>query len=229
MGYGYCPCFRWSVGVKLVSGQWETRDFLITTDALFQLEQTQSAYLHRIMSRVYTVGAIEALWKGGHIGLGFEGVTIGDNIDQGYSDMIRTGLYALINIIRTDAVRMDIRSGYQFEQLRVNLGPAIDNHNLPQSLIVNWQAGRWSGNVHAGLVIDPTSPFDFGSITYTAGAGVHARLFTLGELQAGLGLNASFEHDPFREIYGLAADNFAGMLYMDFAWVPRWGQSGGQR
>ena len=40
--YGYCPCFRWTVGVQLLGGQWETREFLITTDALFQLELNAS-------------------------------------------------------------------------------------------------------------------------------------------------------------------------------------------
>lgn len=223
-GHGFCPCFRWTVGVQLLGGSWETREFLISTDSLFQIEQSQSAYLHRIMSRVYTVGAIEALWKRGHVGIGFEGITVGDDLDRSYADIVRTGLYVLINLIRTDAARLDIRTGYQYEQFRVNLGPAIQtSHNLPQSLILDWNdGGDWTGDVYTGLIVSAQTPLDPHSLFLGTGANSRLRLFTKDELEAGLGLRVDYEYDPFREIYGLAASNLSAMLYMDLSWVPEW-------
>ena len=46
-------------------------------------------------------------------------------------------------------------------------------------------------------------------------------------LALGLGLKVSAEHDPFRELYGLAANGVTGGLYMDLRWVPGFLQRNG--
>lgn len=218
MSWGACPCFRWSVRVQGLGGRIETRDFLISSDALFQMQESRNMQFARVMSQIFNVGAIEALWKGGHIGLGFEGITFGDDLDQNYTDIIRTGLYALINIVYTEAVRLDIRSGYQFDLMSINMSDAIERHRLTEQILFQWQTGAWSGNVRAGVNFSPDiSGWD--QLGITGGANVHVTALTLGDLRVGLGLDVSASHDPFRELYGLAETNVTGMLMMDLSWV----------
>ncbi len=220
MSWGACPCFRWNVRVQGLGGRIETREFLISSDALFQMQESRNMQFARVMSQIFNVGAVEALWKGGHIGIGFEGITFGDDLYQNYTDIIRTGLYALLNIVYTEAVRLDIRSGYQFDSMSINLSDAIERHRLTEQIMFQWHTGAWSGNIRAGVNFSPDiSGWD--QLGITGGANVHVTALSLGDLRVGLGLDVSASHDPFRELYGLAATNVTGMLMMDLSWVSQ--------
>lgn len=221
MGYGQCPCFRWSLRLQLASGEWETRNFLITTDALLKLQQSHSMFFEQVTSRLYTVGAAEMLWKGGHIGIGFEGVTFGKDADLAYSDILRTGLYAMLNAVRMDGMRLDVRSGFQIEQLEVNLGRDLSRRLLPQSLVVSWNGGRWRGNLVGTMSMDPERGLKPEQWKLEARLGVNARLFTLASIATSVGLDLKAEHDPMRAEMGLGPDQLTGRVYMDLAWVPK--------
>jgi hypothetical protein len=219
MSWGQCPCFRWSIQVHALGGKLETRDFLISTDAFFKYQQTENAQFQRLMSRLYTIGTIEALWKGGHIGVGFDGLTVGGDLDRSYSDIVKTGMYVLVNLVATDAVRLNIRNGYDFEQMKI-VDEQITRHRINEQIRLDWNTGRWSGNLRAGVYIDPRDFTSGGSYSPYAGISTQVRMFSIGDLQAALGLNISADRDPMREAYGLAANNVTGQVFLDLSWIP---------
>lgn len=219
--WGPCPCFRWTVGVELVSGGIETRDFLISTEALFRMDETRTLdYLNSTTSRLYTVGAIEALWTGG-LGLKFDGVTFGHDHDRSYADVLRSGLHLMFNIVRSEAIRLDLRSGYEFEQFRVNLSPnPTEVHTLPQSLFLEWNAGIASGILGATVALNAADLFEPSLFNLRADAKVDFRVLSRGGVNLHLGLDASAERDAFRELLELAPHNVTAGLYMRMSYVP---------
>lgn len=220
---GYCPCLRWVVGIQAAGGKWETREFLISSEALIELEHAREMQGARAVSQLIQIGAFDAIWKGGHVGIGFDGVTLGDDLDKGYTDLLRTGLYAMLTWIKEGpkgATRFDIRSGHEYEKMSIGLNPeATEHHTLPQSMVFEFETGRWSGNVWAGVALDPKNLFKESEIGYDAGISGHFRVLSIKDLDLGIGLEASAERDPFREAHGLAASDVRTKLYMDLGWV----------
>ena len=215
--HGICPCFRWSVQVQAASGEIETRHFVISSDALFQVAERYSLIEGDLASRLYTIGAIEALWKGGHVGLGFSGVTVGTDQDLSMSDILRTGFYVLVNLVRTDAIRLDIRSGYEFEQRRLNSGPIEIRHDIPTSLVLDWSSGNWSGDVSATVAFDAADPA-WDRLQVTGGASAQYQFLELGDLEAALGFGVFGHWDPSYDEHHLAEWGVSGTLFMSLAW-----------
>jgi hypothetical protein len=213
---GQCPCFRWTVQVQGLGGRIETKDVLISADALIKFQQSTNSNFQKLASRVVTVGAIEALIKGGHVGVGFNGVTFGQDADRGYSDMLRAGFYALVNILQTDATRFDIRSGYDFERVANMNGMRASRSNIDQAAVFQWNSGPWSGtfNAHVGL-----NPDGMEYTRLSTGADVRVRAIAFDDFELGLSASVSADHDPFRELLGLNANNAVAMVNMDLSWV----------
>jgi hypothetical protein len=219
MSWMQCPCFRWVVQVQAAGGRIETRDFLISSDSLFKLHQEESFDFQQFAVRILNVGAIEALWTGGHIGLGFNGVTFGEDRDRGYTQLLQSGLYALVSMIQSGSVRLDLHSGYDFETMRVNNGPQISRNQLNQALAFKWNAGAWSGNVTGRIGLDAAHMLDPAYFDAAASASVRARIFRLSDVEMGLSLNLGYEHDGWRNFMGLDPDLVTGSLLMDLSYV----------
>jgi hypothetical protein len=220
-GWGQCPCFRWTATVRTMGGTIETRHFVISSDALFRLQQEQTIDLSRYTRQLYTMGALEALWKGGHVGITFDGVTVGTEIDRGYSDIVRTGIHALVNIVRTESLRLDIRSGYQFEQMRVNLGEEISRELLPQSLSFGFRTAHWHGRIAASVGLDAARPLELDHALLRGELGFGVHFMDESAFRWGLSLNTYVERDPFREALGLAGDQVTAILSLDLSWMPK--------
>ncbi|MCC7441055.1 MAG: hypothetical protein IT285_05460 [Bdellovibrionales bacterium] len=221
--WGACPCLRWSVQVEAAGGQIETRDFLISSDALFQFMQEHTLGTSEITSQMMTFGAIEALWKGGHIGLGFDGVTIGDDVDMAYNDIFRTGLHALINVFRTEAARLDIRSGWEMEVMRINAGPSLEQHDWNSSISLGWNTGVWSGNLSAYMGVPMNGANGAGPENWEYGGSLENRfrVLRISDIEMALGINVGAGVDPLREMYGLNPVSFTGMVFMELSWISR--------
>ena len=221
MSWIQCPCFRWVMQVQVAGGQIETRDFLISSESLFKFHRGRlPSTSEQFASRLFTVAPVEALWKTGHIGIGFSGVTFGENKDLGYSNLIQTGLYALVNAFLTDAVRLDIHSGADYETMRVNYGPQIDRVLLDQAAIFKWKAGSWSGNVQGRVGFDSAHLTDPAYIDAAASPSVRWQMVRMGALDMGLSLTFSYEHDGLRSFMGLIPDMVSGSLLMDMSSSP---------
>lgn len=213
---GQCPCFRWTVQVQGLTGKIETKDILISTEGLIKYQQSSNSNFQKLASRMVTLGAMDVLIKGGHVGVGFNGVTLGKDANRGYSDVLRAGFYALVNIIQSDAARLDIRTGYEFEKLVNMEGQNASRQIADQAAVFKWNTGPWSGTVNAHVGFDPNG------IKYTrmsTGADVRVRAISFSDFEMGISASVSADHDPFRELLGLNPNNAVAMVMMDLSWV----------
>lgn len=218
VSYGYCPCFRWQVTAYAGSGYYETRDILISSDALLKYQEAFGPVQGRMASRYFTGGALEALSKGGRIGIGFSGITIAKDLDRGYVDILKTGLAFIVNLVRNDAVRLDLRSGYEYEQFSVNYNPDPERlSHLPQTVAFSWNAGSWSGNVKSSIDIDPTGRRQVG---FQDNALVQARFLSLSGFAAQIGLGGGYDYDPFRLLIGMNPHIARLGLFMTLMYEP---------
>ncbi|HTL11837.1 MAG TPA: hypothetical protein VL588_05085 [Bdellovibrionota bacterium] len=216
-----CPCFRWTVQVKGMGGMIETKDFLISSDALVNFITKMTAGNGDQTAQLVTLGAMEALWKGGHIGVGFDGVTVGDNVDMAYNDILKTGLYAIINILRTGSVKLDVHTGYDFEQMSINTAPAQQFNEWVSAAVMDWHTGIWSGRLTAQVVM----PFDSnglsgpGGWSYGADLSTGFRVLKISDIAMTLGLGGGVSYDPFRQDFGLEPLSVSGRVFMELSWV----------
>lgn len=219
MSWFQCPCFRWVVQVQAASGQLETRDFLISSDSLFTFHEENSLDFQEFAVRLFKVGASEALWKTGHVGIGFDGVTWGEDRDRGYNNLLQTGFYGLVNLLLTEAVRLDLHSGVEFERMNVNNGPTISRDQLAQAAALRWRFKGWSGTVNTRLSVDTAHPLNTQYLDAVASASVRGRIFSFHDIEMGLGFNLTAEHDGWRGFMGLDPDIMTGTLLMDLSYV----------
>jgi hypothetical protein len=159
------------------------------------------------------------LIKGGHVGLGFKGVSFGQDKDRGFREILRAGLYVMANIVAKDALRFDIRSGYDFDRVATTTSKEASRHFLTQEAVLAWQAQSFSGNVKASIAFNPESFFDTKSMRAGASTSVRARIVSFEDLEVGASAQVSGEYDPFLEVLGLKPFNATGTLMMDLSWV----------
>ena len=216
--YGYCPCLRWTIKVDLGGGDFETRDFLFSTDALFRYAQTETPRMYNSASHSFRIGAIEALIKGAHVGLAFDGVTVGEDLDRSYSDIMATGFEFLVSIFRTNSLSLTARSGYEYEQLRVNAGPENKRNILSETIAFKWKSktNRFNGAINATIFADPfAGPLGTDELGYKGSANVHANIVNLKNFTLGAAFQTSYEHDPFRGAFGLNPNIAVAGIYFD--------------
>jgi hypothetical protein len=211
--------FQWTIQVRSMAGTIETRKFLISADELFKFHQSEAEGLQRYAQRLYHVGAVEALWKGGHVGMGFEGVQFGEDRNLGYTDLIKTGFYALVNVILNDSASLNIHTAYEWETMRINLGPQLERNLVDQSVDLKWHHGRWSGQVTGHVGTDTSHMFDPSYLVGGAEVGARFRIGRLSQFDFGADAQVSYEHDGLRELEALMADNATIAVAMDIAWV----------
>jgi hypothetical protein len=219
---GQCPCFRWAVEARGLGGTIETDDILISTEALFRFQQDVGANFQSLAARTFTIGAIEALVKGGHVGVGFNGVQFGSDPDRGYSSLLRTGFYILANIIKNDSIQLDAHAGYDWDRFVAIAGASGDRGLFDQAIALKWNSGPWSGNVSAHFGMQADSQF-FSPSRFVVGASASARVrvVSFSDFEMGLSASLSAEHDGFREMLGLNPNNAIASLLMDISWVER--------
>lgn len=213
-----CPCVRVGLQVQLASGEWESRSLWVSLESLYSLDQTNSPFLNEVTSRMHKLGAAEAVWKPGlgksGIGIGFSGLRFGENVDAGYTDVLTTGVYALLQIYRSQALGLDVKSGYAYRQFRVNEGPELNTHEWSNGVAFRWNTGRWSGK------IDLTA-YDWDDPRYQGSVETHVTTHRYAGVQMGIGAEVLFEHDPAREAWGLDMDQEAVFLNLDLLWETR--------
>lgn len=218
---GQCPCFRWTVQVQGLGGKIETKDILISADALLQYTQSNNGNFQKLVSRQFRVGAAEALVKGAHVGVGFNGVSFGEDSSRGLSKILRTGFYALASLVQTDSVRFGLRTGYDFEKMRTLMGAEASRHIATQSANLHWESASFRGNVNAYIGAQMNRAFDSKSLRAGATANVRTRVVSFEQFELGLSAEVGVDHDPFRELFGLKPTTATGTLLMDIAWVER--------
>lgn len=220
---GACPCIRFVVRTHKLGGRIETRKFIISTDAFFRFELALAPRSNVIVpaSRYFNIGALEAIMRGSRVGLGFAGVTIGHDNDLSYSEITRTGLYVFMQLLRSEALSFDIRSGYEYEQKRVNLSPLVRSNDLVQSAVLSFEYGFLAGQLGAVAAFDPRVYSDLGGYRLGANASLEASTVLFKSVDLAFGVEALVEHDPFREQFGLDPNQRMVGVYIDASYIPR--------
>jgi len=221
VGYGQCPCLRWTLQFAGLGGRLETRDFIISSDALLALDYREDPRFQGATTDLVRFGGLEALLKGTRLGLRFQGVTVGNDLDRGYTDILRTGLSFVMNLVQQERVRLDLRSGYDFERMRLNLVEDVERHDLPQSLNLIWNAGRWSGDLRGSVSIPTSEVLSPAAYRLQASASSQVRVLTVQDLRMALGAALVVDRDPQREEWGLAPLQATAQFFMNMSWVPR--------
>ena len=176
-----------------------------------------------IQSRTPTLGllnfgAVEALWKRGHLGLGFTGITLGSDPDRQYGNIVRTGFYALLNIVQTEVLRLGIRTGVDFQEVSANRGAPVDRVQASEMLVFDWALGRFRGNV-TGLIGLDAQHVGLADPHLRVSAETQFRFLSLNDLNLSVGADITLDHDPLREFMNLASDNLVASVYMEASWV----------
>lgn len=215
-GFGSATTFRWTMRLELAGGRVETRDFVISSDALIQFQQNDTRVYDNFALRMLTVGETEFLVKQNGFALAFEGITVGTDRDRGYSDIFSTGIAMVFNLVKTARDQLQFRSGYRYQQLEVNGVLEQERHLLPQAISYRWQnGGRWSANIDIGVALDAARPLsDASEVRLFGAAGVHADMLRLKHFILGWGTQLSYERDPWRNQFGLTPDT--AILGMSF-------------
>lgn len=214
-----CPCLRFSMVIKGAGGEIETQHFLISADALFKYYHSTDIQFDSMPVQFVNMLAAEVLWKQGHIGLGFDGITIGKDLDASYEDIIKTGAYFLVNAFRNDAMRLDFRTGYDFEKMTINRGPVQERNFVGEEINFNWMTKRWSGKITAFADFQP-SPTE-SSFYWRFGSAMehNVHMVNTGNFFTSLGLHTSYDYDSFRDALGLIAFEARALIYMDISWI----------
>ena len=218
-GAGQCPCIRWIVQAQGIGGSIETRDFLISTEALLSYQRRQDPRVLTAVSEVWSLGGLEALLKGSRFGLRFDGIQFGHDLDRGTTDLFRTGLDLITQLVQQESVRLRLRTGVDFEHFQMNLIEDTGRVLLPQSLDFAWNAGIWSGNVQASFSFPAdalTRPEEY---VLSAAAQQSVRLASVQDLELALGASLGFTRDPFRMRWGISPHDFNAQLTMNVQWV----------
>lgn len=215
--YYSCPCLRWKVDVKLLDGRIETHEIIISTDALLAIEESYLTKFKENPDEIFRIGAVEALSKNYHVGIGFDGLSLGAERDKNVTDLIRSGVYGLVSIIRNSALRLDLRTGYEFESFIV-YGEQHTRHRLSETLRFNWRGWRFSGEIQA-RVSDDANTGGFNPSYYVA-TKTQFRAVSIKNVSLSPGIQASIENDPFRELYGLVSKTAVAGVYVDVSYAP---------
>jgi hypothetical protein len=124
----------------------------------------------------------------------------------------------LINLIRQDGMRFDIRSGYDFESMRINLGPKLELDRIDQSVAFQWQSNRWRGKAIAHLGFDRNEPTDK-PVDWGASLEANLRVLSFKSLDLGLNFKSFAERDGIREQVGLEPVLVGQTVLMSLSYV----------
>lgn len=131
MGLGQCPCFRIATQHKVLGGEIETKYVLVKSEGLLTMEMDRGLNFRTadsLTKRLFNLGATELMWKGQVLGVYFPGVTLGNDLDRGYTDIIRTGMHLVLKAYRSRYAQVDFRIGYSHDQGNINLFRDYNDH-----------------------------------------------------------------------------------------------------
>jgi hypothetical protein len=225
---GECPCFRWQIAVQAASGHWENQEVLISSQQLFEYAQTSSADFQDVASQVFKAGQFELYAKEAHVGVGFKGVQWGNNADQGFKSLLRTGAYAIINMLgekgrssTSSKVTLDGHVGYDWEKfVTIVRQEEIQRGLVTGALQLSFDSGPFRGAVIANTGID-TSHIDFSHMVFGAEANTRFVFGKLEDIEFGLGGKVAFKHDPVYGIAGVNENQLITQVVMDVSWAAR--------
>jgi hypothetical protein len=216
-----CPCYRWVVQAEGPGGRIETRRFLISSESLLKLREEKMADLLRSSSRIFSAGAIEALRKTGivNLGLGSDGVSWGEDVDRGYSDLLSFGLHAIAQVVPSDGTRIELKSGYDFTTLRMNLGPQVGFHRLDQSAAFRWRTRRWAADLSVHVGLDPEAPTNTDVMDWGASARAAVRIVDFHGIRLGAELEVEYEREGNRYELGFDPEILSETFMMNLSYV----------
>ncbi len=217
-GFGQCPCIRWTFRAELVGGQIETRQFLISSDALLALQRREDVRMNLTASEQVTLGAFEAHKKDSRFGLRFDGVTLGSDLDRGATELLRTGLDLIIQWVQSESLRLRFETGIRIESFTMNLMDPAVRTLLPQALALSWNAEPFSGDVTLQLAVPAETPLDPANYVLGLASDNRLRLLTLDDLEFALGAGVALKRDPFFEAWGVGPHDIVTSLVMDIRW-----------
>ncbi len=197
--------FAQSNQVLLAGYAWETDSIVASFLVFSYLEYRDSASISNTISQMYKIGPAEVLWKAGRVGLRFDGFTFGYDFRQGFSDVYKWNIVETTNLVRTPSVRLDVRTGYQGEQFRVNDNP-ISRTAFPQALVLSWQLSRFTGQLKAEVRL--YLPWEQNEWELELSGYMRFRLFSLGPVETSLRLDAGFTRQPFLQAYQVQPNIF---------------------
>lgn len=223
---------RYIVQVKAVDGSYETKEILISTEALLKVSLPSVDHLNPTANKIYdiNVGAIEAYSKALHLGVGFKGVTFGKDADRGYSELLRYGFYAMTNLARAKGggTRLDLRGGYDYQSMTTIGGRSGARDVLDAALALHWKQnevvgdiGSVEGNLIAHVGVDKDDPSSQDKMIMGVSASAGVRVIRIEDFEASLLGEISSERDGFREMLGLSKWNTIASLMIDVSYVYR--------
>jgi hypothetical protein len=215
-----CPCVRLAFRVKTLGGEIDTKYILISTEALASYIQGSDLQFESIPIQLVNVGAVEFLWKQGHIGLGFNGVTFGKDLDLGYENIIKTGAYLLLDLFRGKTTSVKLRTTYDHESYSVNRGPQVFRHIFGKSISMQWNTPLWRGRLSAYGGLEPR--FDTNDDFYWRfGSAIEngINMVNSHSVLANVGIHLSYDYDSFRDALGLVAFETRGLVYVEMSWL----------
>lgn len=168
---------------------WETSQFLFAPQIFSYAEHRDLNNIQQKNAQLFTVGLGEFLWKSGRIGIGFDGVRFGYDLNLGLSKYHRWQAHGLLNLLRTKFVRLDYRLDYLGESMSINATAVPEQHFFAQGLRVQWQYKRLSGQAFAMFGVPLTDSTD---PTIDISATLRLRMFSAGPVQAHLRIEGGF-------------------------------------
>lgn len=223
-GAAKCPCLRWSVKLTALSGRIETKDILISSEALFAFQQTNSMDYQSLAKQMIHAGQIEIMAKlgdegTGHIGAAFNGVQWGSDPDRGLSNILRVGGALIGGVSLSDSIMLDGTLGFDWDKFTTMFGKVGDRMLVKPGARVKLQHGPWSGQADVYVGLD-ASGNDVGKNLVIGGkAKGRVAAYAFSEFELGISAELMGEYDGFREMLGLNSKNGTLMVGMDLSWV----------
>ncbi len=221
--------------VAALSGKIETRQVLLTSDALVRIRQSMgtgqldeaSSRLLSVFKNTELVGRSNIGIKGVHIGLGTKGITVGKDKDAGFSEYFAADIFAIASYvlgnIEDDSgnyTRMDTHFGYTRENLTTTAGVEAkrDNLYIEESLHLGSPSESYEATVSVYAGVDAANEF---ATRFGAAVTGNARVVSVGPAELGLSLEGKIEKDEFRKTLGLKEWDGRGMLSVNIVPVTQ--------
>lgn len=219
--YGPCLCLRSTLLLKTFDGQWVTKHAVIRSDALFSFQSRRNPYTREIIGQMLHAGAFEALSRERPIGLGFRGIEWSRNLDFSLRNHLRSGIYALFSLVRSQFIQMDFETGVDWRREIFNLRSEVEAAEIPLALQFEIESRHIGFSFQA--LIGFSSLFDFAPrdahIELNMGTEVHALIED--NTQLNFGIEGRFERDPVWALFGIPPNAALAEAYLGIEWEVR--------
>lgn len=213
---GTCPCYRTVIAAQLVSGLFEVQEFIFTSAGLVQFEEATVPVFQSAVRRTYRVGEFDLTHRPSGVGLRFEGVTWGTDLDRGLTDMIGSGVRLQYRLMATSEFYAELGTGYRYDGFSADR--RYDRHSIPTEIALYWADPHFRGNIRLAVTPDQIGDFAPSRARLHASADVSARLLPPAPVDfVGIGIGAAgrVEYDPVLPLFGLDPLSYTGFIYLE--------------